>query len=375
MKLRTILLLVMTGHPAGAADVSISGFFSQRLGASLENGDGSNGSEGFDAATNLGFTIVSRTPVSQLVLSPGVRLGLSSDENFDPSQITPRFEGSYSFTGDQTTVQITASAVPELTRFSDFEEGDFVEQNALLLTTRVGLNVNRTFNPQNSGRLGFNFRARDFLDGGDNLTETRSYQVSTGWRRGLDPITGSSINLSVQRFESDDNTDRMTYSPTLGFDRQLTPSLSFDSNVGVSLTDRTSGDGSSEQQTTFTGSAFVTGDLPNGGYRIGVRQAVEQNIDGELDDTTSIVAQFNQQLTNDISFSMGSRLALQQGLFLGSNDLDLSASLSPSLSIALAENWRGQVGYVLRARDRDSGDRTVSHAVFFQISRALSVLP
>lgn len=375
MKVRAALLLLMTAHPVGAADVNVSGFFSQRLDASLDNGDGFDGSEGFGAVTNLGFTISSRTPVSQLVLSPGVRLGVTSDEDFDPSQITPRFQGSYSFTGDQTTVQITAAAIPELTRFSDFEDGDFTEENALQLTTTVGVNVNRTFDPQNSGRIGFNFRGRNFLDGGDDLPTTRSYQASAGWRRALDPVTGASLNLRAQRFDSDDNTDRMTYSTTLGFDRRLTPSMAFSGDAGVSLSDQTAGDGSSERQATFTGSAFLSGDVPNGGYRIGVRQAVEQNVDGDLEDVTSIIAQFNRQLTRDVSFSLGSRLGFQQGLFLGSNDLDVSASLSPSLSIALAENWRGQVGYSLRARDRDDGDSTVSHAVFIQVSRALSILP
>lgn len=401
------LCCVLAGAPAGAADLSVSGFFNQRF--DVDSNPGSSTSHVDDpeasTSTSLGIVVTSRTPRTSFSFAPGVSFtATSSDETLETDQVAPRFNGRITRLGRRAQVSAGLSVIPSLTsRDSDladffvtppdfgappidpetpidpeapvdpeppdlggpddpsFREG--ANGTALRLTTSADLRGSLSLDPRNSINAGIDAQFERYLGDAADFSETDSYGFSTGFSHRLDPRTSLSLNGGAQLFTAD--TAERTFNIGVGFSRSATPRLSYTTNLGVLLADSDAAD--SEPSISFNGGAGFSWRGPDYSLSGGVRQGASQDEFGTLQNRASLSLNASHQIDRRLGVSLPTQLSLSNPVF-GEGGDEITFTTGPSVSYALTPDWAMSLGYRFRATlEGEDGDPTAS-LVFFQLS-------
>jgi hypothetical protein len=395
---------------AMAADLSFSGFFSQRIEADsnpdLESSDFS--SPALNSVTDLGFIITARTPRTTLTFAPGVNATLQTDESLDFQRVNPRFSGSFTRLGKRLRLSGGLSLIPRLTNSSSSSFDDFITAapdgpdgaappdapdgappfdgadprfaqdttNATALEINASANVRATYSldPLNSVSTGLTAQARRFSGDNGAFTDSDTFGVNLGWNHRVDPVTSVSLNSGFRLFsENGGGSADKTYDLSFGGNRRLSPDLNVSGNLGVTFIS------TSENNTVgLTGGAQVSYSGKNGAIGVGFSQSVDQNEFGDLENRSSVFVTPSYRVNSRTSFSVPLQATFTNPVFSAgggaSSDDDLTFSLGPSLSYAVTDAWRVNTGYRLRV-ESNSQDLVTSGLVFLQISRNLTLLP
>ncbi len=408
------LLSTASSQTVMAADMSVRGFFSQRVEADsnpdLESADFSN--PALYSVTDLGVAITLNTPRTTLSFAPGVNFTLQSDESADITNINPRFNSSFARRGNRISLGGGFSVIPQLTNNassqfdsfsftspdiatppdasdgetspapppepSDGSDGQFIQDStnstALELNVRANLNLSYAVDPRNSISSGVTAQARRFSGDNNTFTDSETYGINLGWNHRLDPRTSISVTNGYRLFSSDGNDENSnTYDISFGFNRNITQMINASADIGTSLSSNSDGD-----SINFIGGAGLSYRGKEGSISAGVRQSVDQNEFGDLENRTSVFISPSYRINSLSSFSMPIQAAFTNPVFSNgtgsANNDEVTLTIGPSLSYALNADWRINTGYRLRFNNEDSNIET-SNFVFLQLSRNFNLLP
>lgn len=375
--------LLAVGPLAGVADVTVSGFFSQRLeldsNPDLESSDFSSGSA--NSITDLGVVLSMRTPRTTLTFAPGINASLRTDQSVTFSNVNPRVSARVTRQGERLELSGGMSVVPRLTNDgasasdSSFSAApgspDFTDATALEVTARADARARYKVDLRNSVSTGAFAQARRFSKDSGQFTDSDSYGVDLGWTREIDPRTSLSLKTAFRAFSEDGGgSDEQSLDFTAGGDRRLSPTLSAGGDIGVSFSDS-----GGSTNAGLIGGARLNYQGKDTSLVFGFRQSVDQNEFGDLENRSSAFITPSYRATHQASVSLPVQMSFTNPMFSGSGGSDeFSVSVGPALSYDLTPEWRIDTGYRLRAR-AESGRTDTSSLVFLQLSRNLTLLP
>jgi hypothetical protein len=367
----------------GMADVSISGLFSQRFQANAGSSDNdSNGDPEFRSVTDLGVVVSARTQTTQLTFAPGVRATASTSDDFLGSDtVNFRFNGGLITRGPRHSVSANVSFVPEFV--SDAEAIDastLRERDVLALTLNANAALAYQADALNSFSTSVFVRNREYSETTNDLSPSTSFGGAVGWSRALDPTTDGSLNLSYSRFlpRDSDEVESESWSLSAGLARALSPSLSMDASLGLSVTNRLEtppGDADDDVSIGVVGGFSVDYDLPDTRVSAGVSQDIDQDsTTGGAEGRTAVFASISHSINDWSSIGASTRFSLSTPVFGDTENETRRFQFSPFYNVSLTDRWDLRLGYSFRAEDDDAGSE-IDNAIFVQISRGLSFLP
>ena len=359
---------------AAAADWTIGGFFSQRFSATDNFDLDPDGGDGitFGSVTDLGVAFTRRTANSRFVLAPGLRaIGYAGgDANGDDNAVRPRFNGSYLWTGLRDDVSASLSIVPESVTDTGFEEGRRFEEDAVAIRLSGALGYGRRIDPRNRVGIDLFARAEEYLEDTEDRGANRSFGGGLSWSRALDPTSTATLSTGLTRFtsEEEDGEDGTSWNVRLGYDRAVSERLSWNASGGVSLV-RSDGD----VEPGFVGSLGARYRTSDTALSFALAQDVDQDSDGRIESRLSLRLGAEHQVNSRESLGLSILVGGQNPLF-GETDNDRRiASITPSYTRRITEDWSLSLGYALRMEDED--DFAWSNTAFVTVSRGLSLLP
>lgn len=391
---------ITVATPAISLDWRISGFFSQRLSAdtNLAFDEDDNGAGTIDgvSSTDLGVTFSGTTPRTQVAVSPGVRLSLSTDDDFDITRISPRLNASVQHQRPATAYTARVGVTPRFTNTLDIIENPvgedlagesiFVDSNAFQLRSTASFGVSHRFTPLVSGSLGFSVvDSRILDDGGDgDLQDTLSFGGNAGLSRGLTPRLSGSVSTSLRRFDSEDGgrTDTASFSGGLNWRAAQRVTIGFRAGVSYfdSLDVAANGSESRDSGLTFNGGFNLNVgdfDTEDTTVRLFLNQDVRQNDFGDVTESFAAGVSVRNALTQRANLTTNLTFRADNPVFSGATDQSsgVGVGFGPSLRYALGDDWSLRSGYRFNGRRNDDGGVTTSHAVFLQLSRGFDILP
>jgi hypothetical protein len=347
------------GAPAWA-DQSVTGLFSQRFQARGNDG-------ALRSATDLGVVFRDLGDGATWTFSPGARLTVGDDE--DP-RLAPRLSAAYARSGPRRSIDASLNVTPNFIDETQFDDTGRSQANGIQVTTagRVGF----TYAATALDRFGFgaSARSRDFIGDAGTLDPTRSFGVTTSYRRLISPLSSLSISPGARFFfASGDRSDGVSLSAPVGFQTSLTPLTAFSASVGPSISSVDDGDRISSGVVGGLGITSRGAD-----YTVSLRfnQDVDQNSDGDLETRSSLNVSSGYRINARERLSAGAGVAIQDPL--GDNDGErVTASLTAGYARDVTQDWSVRLDYRLRLSNDDDFD--ASNSFFLSISRGLSLLP
>jgi hypothetical protein len=393
-----VLAAVLARAPqAVAADFGIGSFFSQRFDVDDEGELGS--------ATDLGVTFDFRGQRTEGQISPGLRLiATTDDEDEDSVRVRPSLAGRFITRGPRSRLSGNASVIPQTTRFTervfvpgagfeppggddpgvddppdpDDEPSDPVSNDrrsgeAFEIAARARLGYDYTLSPISGLTTSGFINVREF-DGGD-FTSFVEVGATAGYRRRLDPRTGASFTFGLSQVDFDaDTPDTVTARLRASANRRLTPTMSGNAGLGVSVTERDGDD----SQLGIIGNAGIREIGRDTFWGLGFSQDVRPNADtGTVDSVSRINGSIGYRVDTRTSMVLGASAGFETPVFDSDDDDggDLFVTLAPTLNHRLSEDWRLSVGYRYRAGDDGDFLSDASHNVFIRFARNFDLLP
>jgi hypothetical protein len=400
-----VLCVVCVAGAAGAVDATISGAFGQRFVASSEDNE-------VGSISDIGLTIVMRTPRTTLVMTPGFQVSAvtGSDDDGDSIKVNPRLASNLTISGVRDTLTGGLSIIPRFTGFNrtaDFTpipgeddgedggieippDGDDTPResrlrsgNTMETTINASLGWTRRLNETNTLSLSTFFTQRDYADPAPSLTPFIRYGAGATWSRGLARETTGTLSLNISRFEADDEASEVSDVVTLraGLNGRLNPRLSYNGNLGLSYRDSSRIRNGVE---TDTSDVSVVGDVGLNYqqgvtfYSLRLSQNVTPTSDGTLQNRATLTGSVNHSLNSRHNVSANAFLASDNPILpssgdSGDNDDSISYGFGASHTYRPTQNWSISVGYSARADNDDSSK--LEHNVFLSLNRSLSLRP
>ena len=363
--------------PAGAADWSLSGFFSQALSLDAESGE-TGDDAGDDVAlrstTDVGARIGAQTKRTSWLLAPGVRGTLSTDSE-DDNSVLPRFNGSVRHVAPRGVFTASLGVVPDFVDETEFDGIGTTERNLIQVSVSGAMGYTHSIDPRQTLSFGLNGAARTFLDDPETLDETQSVGTSLGWGVALTPRTDGSLTASARYFRSDDRTSAtgQTFSLVAGVDHAANRRLSVSFSAGPSYTRSTQDDplvgGGFAERTEdsfgVVGSAGLSYAAdPRTDFALAFEQSVDQDAEGEIENRSSLGLNISHRIDSVSRVGLGASVGVRTAIS-GDADDTQTFSLGPSYAIDLTDDWSLTAGYRFRTSNDDDG---VEYQNSFRIS-------
>lgn len=370
---------------SGAADWSVSGSFSQRVGARTDS-DG----EELTAGTRLGLRIIGEDKRSDWTFDPGVRLSLRAGEGggsteSDAVNITPSGAFGYAYAGPRLGLNASFSVLPEFRSARTFDEAFLVDPDTGLVDRRVIVGQADPLEITITSRLGGTLRVDDLNTLGANffvrvveydeetptLSATRSVGGGLSWSRALSPLTQLSLSTNARTLQSDSasSSDADTYSTSLGLSQRFSARHNGSLSGGLTLVD---GGGGLEPR--FSGGANFSYALKSTTFSAAAQQAVDQNDDGQVQSVAQLRGSISHKFDDLTTLSLGAGLSFANPVFdTASDEEETTLSLRAGLTRSVSQNWRMQLGYTLSG-SRQTGDDEIVNSVSLSLSRSFDIL-
>jgi hypothetical protein len=369
-------LLAAIGASATALEVTVTGFVSERLELTGDRGlsdDVVGNDPAVDSTTDLGLSFVLRGPRTAAVVSPGARLVLSSDREFEARRINPRLNASVTHRLRRSQLSGGLSFVPRLTTDAQFEDTGVVDQDVLQLDGSANLGYDYFVDPRNTLSAGASFSIREFTDETEDLVPSRTVGATLGWSRRVNSTTSASLSTRGRLFTNDDGVESRSVSFTIGGSHAVNNRLAVNARLGPSITDRDGGSGDGSTTFGLVGDASLSYDAGDETFRLGVSQDVDQGSDGSLRNVAAASASYSMQINSVSSLSFSGRVTAQNPLFGDASDGVRTVSIGSTYTYDLTENWNADVGYRLRLRQSDDADLRYGNTVFLSLRRGFSL--
>lgn len=368
-----VALVALGAGAAGAADWRVGGFFSQRFSVTDNydlDPDGGDGAS-FGAVTDLGLAFTGQSGRSRYVFAPGVRaLGFVGGGAGGDNTIQPRFNGSYGWTGQRDDVSAALSVIPESVADTGFDGGTSTRNETFVLRINGSLGYGRRIDPVNRVGVTLFARTEEYLESTDSLDPNRAFGGGLSWTRTLGPTRSASLSSGITSFTSSgqDGENGVSGDVRFGYQEALSDRLSWNAGGGVSLV-RSGGD----VEPGLVGDVGVRYRTADTVLSLALKQDVDQNSDGRIENRQSLTGGVLRQINSRDSIGINVVLGAQNALFSGGGSDRQIASVTPSFSRRITNDWSVSVGYAFRFENED--DTAFSNTAFITFSRGLSLLP
>lgn len=378
-----------------AADWRITGFFSQgvTVGGNFGLDSGDDAEEDSDdidlrASTNLGLAFRRESDRTALTFAPGLRLRYTNAQDADePVRIDPRFNGRLDHQGLRYSTFLSASVVPREVNEIEIEEFEPVERDATQIAIDAAAGGSYQLTLRDAVSLTLSGGAREYVGDESGFDPTRRVSVSLDYQRQFRETVSGSVNLSNTWFsvDGDDSRDSRATTLSFGLDQQLTSRFGYGFRIGGTQTSETaegegaSGNGDDSDDFSVIGGANARYAFRDSQIAVSFDQSVDQNIDGDIENRSTLAAQYQYTINSRESVSLSGRVGFRNpALDLAdgsSGDDDQTLAISAGYNWAFAPDWSLSVGYNFRALREDGGDLERSNSVTIEVSRGLDLLP
>lgn len=384
-----LCIAVAAAFPAEAADFRLTGFFSVDADARTRSGrENDSDPNRLSGSTNLGVTARWRTPTSQIILSPGVRLTGRTIDDLDgtDTDVNFRFSGSLVDSQPRLTTRANLQVVPQFRSARRFDEL-FIpfdpedpdappEEGVTTVVSRdvdpleININGDVAFSyradPRNSFTLRPFFRVREYDENVDNLPATRTFGTSLGWNNQINERLSGGLSGAFQYFSSEDSgDDSQTFSIAGTFGNRLTSRHRLNGSLGVTVVNDDDG-----LEPRANGSLNFNYALARTSISTGGVLRVQQRDDGSIDNVARLRGAIRHQINSVSSVAAAASLEYALPIDNASDADEVTFRFSPTYSHRFAERWSLSAGYGFEIRNE--GDTEIVNRVFIGLSRAIT---
>lgn len=223
-----------------------------------------------------------------------------------------------------------------------------------------------------SSDLRYRFQNRSFenVDATQQLIDSRTHEVQGGFNYRLTEITDGLANITLQRFDPDQNPTTHNVSLRLGVTGDWDETRSYGIEIGPRYTQVARRGESDENDFGIGWLAFLETDLgEETRYRLEYERSLRASSNAKILETDDVSFNVFHSLTPRVELSMRSRLYTTNALGTSSSGtVKYGARVAPQLTYLISEHWDVDIGYVFRLVERSNQSRQTGNEVFVALN-------